>query len=113
MHQRVREAFFHRLFAPRQRLLFLGRARFQRARDFDHTFRRIRAAIQHHVFHTLAQFRRKIVIHADHAGVDDAHGHARLDGVIQKHGVYRLARRVVAAEREAHIRYTTTHLGIG
>ena len=59
------------------------------------------AAVQHHVLDALAQFGRDVVVHADHAGVDDAHGHAGLDRVVQEHGVDRLARRVVAAEREA------------
>jgi hypothetical protein len=46
---------------------------------------------------------RQVVVDGQLAGVDDAHVHAGLDGVVQEHGVDRLAHRVVAAERERHV----------
>ena len=39
------------------------------------------------------------------AGIDDAHVHAGLDGVIEEHRVHRLAHRLVAAEREREVRH--------
>ena len=54
--------------------------------------------VQHHVLHALAQNGLEVVVNADHARVDDAHVHARLDGVVQKHGVNGFTHRVVAAE---------------
>ena len=71
--------------------------------DLHQALAGVGAAVQHHVLHPLAQLRLHLVVHADHAGVDDAHVHARLDGVVQEHGVDRFAHRVVAAEGEAHV----------
>ena len=72
-----------------------------------------RGSVQHHVFHPLAQGGIKVIVHAHHAGVDDAHVHTRLNGVVQKHGVDGLAHRVVAAKAERHIAHATAHLGAG
>ena len=41
------------------------------------------------------------VVDRELAGVDDAHVHAGLDGVVEEDRVHRLAHRLVAAEREA------------
>jgi hypothetical protein len=71
--------------------------------DLHQALAGVRAAVQHHVFHALAQLGLQVVVHAHHAGVDDAHVHAGLDGVVQEHGVDGLAHRVVAAEAEAHV----------
>ena len=71
------------------------------------------APVQHDVLDTLAQDRIELVVHAHHAGVDDAHVHARLDGVVQEHGVDGLAHRVVAAEAERHVGHAARHLGAG
>jgi hypothetical protein len=96
--------------APFQRLGFLGAAGLQRAGEFNQALCWISAictcAIEHDILDPFTQFRREVVIHAHHAGVDDAHGHAGLDGVVQEHGVDGFTCRVVAAEREAHIRHT-------
>jgi hypothetical protein len=66
---------------------------------------RIRPAVEHHVLAGLAQLGIEIVIDRHLAGIDDAHIHAGLDGVIEKHRVHRLAHRLVAAEREREIGY--------
>jgi hypothetical protein len=55
----------------------------------------------------------QVVVHAHHAGVDDAHVHPGLDGVVQEHGVDGLAHRVVAAEAEAHVADAAADLGAG
>ena len=67
-------------------------------REVRFAFFVFRDTVQHHVFHALAQRRLKVVIHAHHARVDDAHVHAGLDGVVQEHGVDGFAHRVVAPE---------------
>jgi len=79
--------------------------------NFNKTLARIRAAVEHHVFDTLAQCGLQIVVHADHARVDDAHVHSRLDGVVEEHGVDGFAHRVIAPEAETHVGHTARHLG--
>jgi hypothetical protein len=81
--------------------------------DLQQALGRIGAAVQHHVFHALAQLGLQVVVHADHAGVDDAHVHAGRNRVVQEHGVDGLAHRVVAAERERHVGHAAGHLGTG
>ena len=42
------------------------------------------AAIEQHVLDELLQLRLDLLVDLEHAGVDDAHVHAGLDGVIEK-----------------------------
>ena len=58
---------------------------------------------EHHVLDALAQLRGNVVVDRELAGVDDAHVHAGLDGVVEEHRVHRLAHRVVAAEGEGDV----------
>ena len=62
--------------------------------------------------HALAQLRVDVVVDGELAGVDDAHVHARLDGVVEEHRVHRLAHRLVAAERERQVRDAARDLGV-
>ena len=62
------------------------------------------APVEHHVLAGLAQLRIEIVVDRHLPGIDDAHVHAGLDGVIEEHRVHRLAHRLVAAERERQVR---------
>ena len=78
--------------------------------NLDQALTRIRAAVQNDVFHALAQGWLQVVIHTDHARVDDGHVHARLNGMVQKHGVNGLAHRVIAPEAERYVRHSTRHL---
>ena len=111
VHQRVAQALAHRQRPPFQLLaVVLGRA-LGTLGDFQQALGGIVAAVQHHVFHALAQLGLQLVVDADHAGVDDAHVHAGLDRVVQEHGVDGLAHRLVAAEGEAHVGDATAHLG--
>ena len=103
LDQRVRQSVFDGLLAPG---LFL---------DFDlvlflHRFGEgqqpvggIRAAIQQHVLDQLQQIFGNLVVHGDHARVDDAHVQSRFDRVIQKRRVHRFAHDVVAAEAERNV----------
>ena len=114
MHHRVSQAFFDRLrvvrrtapievvFAPRSTPLEtlgnfeqpLGVGQLARGR-----------AIQHHVFHAIAQLRIQSLVDAELARVDDAHIHASANRVIQENRMYRLAYCVVATKRERHVRH--------
>ena len=100
----MRQAVAHRFVAPAQvfdaLLAFLA---FESVGDFQQAFSRVRAAIQHHIFDAFAQVGFQIVVQRQRAGVDDAHVHARFDGVVQKHDVDRLTHQLVAAERERHV----------
>ena len=60
-------------------------------------------AVEDDVLAGLAQFGIDVVIDDHLPGIDDAHVHAGLDGVIQEHRMHRLAHRLVAAERERQI----------
>ena len=54
-----------------------------------------------------------LIVYAELPGVDDAHGHAGLDGVIQKHRMDRFAHRIVAAEGKAHVRHAAADFRVG
>ena len=104
VHQRMRQPLVDRLVAPGEidfaRLLPFA-AEFFRQRQ--QPLGRVGAAIEHHVFASLAQFGIEIVIDGDLAGIDDAEIHAGLDGVVQKHRMHGLAHALVAAERERQV----------
>src|SRR5690606_16083993 len=120
LHQGVGETFLHRAVAPAE-IFFLARAAALDA--FGQLNQAFSSAaliggigaperllpIQHHVFDHVAQCLIQVVVHRQLAGVDDAHGEAFADGVIQKHRVDRLAHGVIAAEREADVRYAARH----
>src|SRR3546814_4993604 len=53
-----------------------------------------------------------VLVYRQHAGVDDAHVHAGLDGVVEKHRMDRLANEIVAAERERYVRYAAGNLHV-
>ena len=59
---------------------------------------RLRIAVEHHVFDRLTQLGIQGVVERQRACIDDAHVHAGLDRVVQKHHVDRLADQLVAAE---------------
>src|SRR5690606_26258136 len=46
---------------------------------------------------------RQVVVHRQLAGVDDAHGQAGANGVVEEHRVDGLAHRVVAPKGKGHI----------
>ena len=108
VHQRVRKALPHRngllwRAAPFVPLAVVARRALGVLRDLHEALAGVGPAVQHHVFDALTQRRLQVVVHAHHAGVDDAHVHARGDRVVQEHRVDRLAHRVVAAEAERHV----------
>jgi hypothetical protein len=114
VHQGMAESVAYRLLAPGQVLddhfAFL---RLELLGDLQQAFGGIGAAIEHYILDAFAQLLGHVVIDHQCAGIDDAHIHAGLDGVVQEDRVDRLAHGVVAAERERHIRHATGHMGIG
>ena len=61
------------------------------------------AAVEQHILDAFAQGRGNVLIDGELAGIDDAHVHARLDGVEQEHRMHRLAHLLIAAEGEGEI----------
>ena len=104
VHQRVGQPLLHRPFAPGEILLLgllLLAAEFFRQRQ--QPFGRAGVAVEDDVLADLAQLGIDVVIDDHLPGIDDAHVHAGLDGVIQEHRMHRLAHRLVAAERERQV----------
>ncbi len=97
--QRVAEPLLHRPFAPGE-ILFLDLLAL--AAEFlgqlQQPLRRAGIAVEDDVLADLAQFRIDVVVDHHLPGIDDAHVHAGLDGMIQKYRMHRLAHRLVAAE---------------
>ena len=99
----MRQAFGHGAFAPRQ-INHLGFAlvAFIFRRQFDQIFGIgdivALLAVEDDILDRLTQFRIDTVIDRQVAGIDDAHIHARLDGVIEEDTVDRPAYRLIAAE---------------
>ena len=86
-------------------------------RDVDQPLGRVllagRAAVQDHVLDGLAQLGLDVVVDRQVAGVDDAHVHARVDGVEQEHRVDGAAHRLVAAEAEGDVRHPARDARVG
>ena len=61
-------------------------------------------AVEDDVLAGLAQLRVDRVVDRELPGIDDAHVHAALDGVVEEHRMHRLAHRLVAAEGEGKVR---------
>jgi hypothetical protein len=72
----------------------------------------LRFPVEDHVLDGLAQLGVEGVIDRQVAGVDDAHVHARRDGVVEEHRVDRPAHRLVAAEAERDVRHPARHPGV-
>ena len=108
--QRMADALLDRPVAPGEVTLlrFLAGRSLEALGDLQHALGRraagLRHAVEHHVLAGLAQLRLDRVVDGELAGIDDAHVHAALDGVVEEHGVHGLAHRLVAAEREGEVR---------
>ena len=104
VHQSMAEPPLDRPLAPGEILFlhFLALAA-EFFRKLEQSLGRAGIAIQDHVLAGLAQFGIDVVIDDHLPGIDDAHVHAGLDGVIQEHRMHRLAHRLVAAERERQV----------
>ena len=113
VHQGVREPLVHIAGPPGQaRAIVQGHA-FGALGHLNQALTTVGAAIQHDVFDSFSELSVEVVVHAHHPGVDDAHVHAGLDRVVQKHGVDGFAHRLVAAEAETHVGHAAADLGTG
>ena len=114
LDQRMFEPLFHRPRPPQfgSRIGGLLRATLELIGHRQQAIGRIRAAVEHHIFAQFAQLRIDGVIHVKLTGVDDAHVHARLDGMIQKHTVHGPAHRFVAAEAERQVGNAARDMGV-
>ncbi len=77
----------------------------------DELFRGFRGTIEEHVLDELPEGGIDVVVDRELAGVDDAHVEPRLDRVIEKAGVHRLADVVVAAKGEREVADAAGDLG--
>ena len=112
--QGMGQPLINRFFAPFKIGLFFWPARtFVFVRDFQQTVGRIRTTVQDDVFDTFTQFFGDLFIDHKLTGINDAHIHACLGGIIQENRMHGFADRVVAAERERYVRHTAGNLGIG
>ena len=101
LDERVLEAVLDGAFAPGEIGSRGGAAagfRFDRVREIDEPLGGIVAAVEEHVFNEIAKVGRDFLVNSEHAGIDDPHVESRLDRVIEKRRVHRLAHGVIAAE---------------
>ena len=106
-YQRIFQTLNHVPAAPFRLLLVLGAVAFTGAillRQRQQTLGAVVAAVKDHVLYRIAQLGGEIVVNRQLTGVDDAHIHAVADGVVEEHRVDGFAYRIVAAERERHVR---------
>ena len=77
--------------------------------NFQQSLGGLRVAVEDDVLDAFPQCLGYVLVDGQLAGIDNAHVHAVLDGVVEKHRVDGLAYRVVTAEREGHIGDATGH----
>ncbi len=114
LDQRVRKALLDRAVAPFFGLLFAHHraGALQRFAEVHQALGRVGTAVEQHVLDQHLQLRLDLLVHLEHAGIDDAHVHARRDGVIEKRGVHGLAHLVVAAKAEGDVGDAAADLGV-
>jgi hypothetical protein len=81
MHQRVGQSRARTWKRAPSVLLVVVLAPLLAVRHFNQALARLRAPVQHHVFNRL-RVGLGVVVHADHASVDDAHVHTGLNRVV-------------------------------
>ncbi len=110
--QRIFEPLLDGVLAPSRVLLFSLRAgALEFLGERDKPLGRVLVAVEHDVLAGLAQLRIDLLIDGELAGVDDAHVHPRLNGVIEEDGVHRLTHRLIAAEGEGEVRDAARDMG--
>ena len=114
LDQRVGQPLADRQRAPFGELLLLGFVgALEALGERDQPLGRVVAAVEDDVLARFAQLGVDRVVDVELAGVDDAHVHARRDGVEEEHAVHRAAHRLVAAEREAEVGEAAGDVGAG
>ena len=113
VHEGVREPFVHRSLPPGE-VLGAGRpAPLDGLREPHHPLGGVGASVEDDVLDVGQQLRVDVLVDHELAGVDDAHVHARRDGMVEERRVHRLAHRVVAAEREREVAHAPADEGAG
>ncbi len=113
VHERVGQPLLDRPLAPGEiGLLLLLAMPAVTLGEREQPLGGVRAPVEHHVLATRAQLGIEVVVDRDLPGVDDAHVHAGLDGVIEEHRVHGLAHRLVAAERERQVGYAAGDVNV-
>ena len=113
VHERVRQPFLDRTFAPRQVQLADDAASLDGLGERHHALGRVRAPVEDDVLDVFQQVLRDVVVHGQLAGVHDGHVQARGARVVQERRMDRLAHRLVAAEREGQVGDAARHLHAG
>ena len=109
----VSQALVDRLLAPGQiDLALLRLAAFVALGRLEQAVGGVGATVEDDILDKLAQLGIDVVVQRKLAGIDDAHIHAGLDGVIQKHRVHRLAHPLVAAKGEREVRHAARHMHV-
>ena len=101
--ERVREPGADRLIAPRMVVGTLRARALDAIGELDQPLGRVGPAVEEHVLDVRQELFGDVLVDRELAGVDDAHVHAGLDGVVEEGRVHRLADDVVAAEREREV----------
>ena len=103
--QRMFKPLFDTPVAPFQVPLlgFLAGGALEAFGKLQHALGRIGTAVENHVLAGFLQFRLDLIVDHQLTGIDDAHVHARLDGVIEEHRMHGFAHRLVAAEGEGQV----------
>ena len=104
-HQRVFQAFANGLFAPAQIFHpgFASTAGAILIGQLQQALCAVFTAIENHIFHTIAQVFRQVIVHRQLSRIDNAHVHARANSVIEEYRVDRLANCVVTTKGEGHV----------
>ena len=105
----------NRPVAPLQILLLGGTAAiaFILVGNIEKAFGAIAAAVEHDVFDGFSQLGGQVVIDCELPRVDDAHGEACTNGVVEKDRVNRLPHGVVASKRERHVGHAARDHSVG
>ena len=105
VHEGMGQAFIDRLIPPAEiRCRFCGLALVAIALSrLEQALCRVCPAIEDDILDQLAQPRLDLVINVQLPRIDDAHIHAGLDGVVEKHRVHGPAHRLIAAEGEGDV----------
>ena len=118
LDQRVGKPLLRRAVPPRFLLLgglglVAGLLRLDGLGGFHQPLGGVLAAVEQHVLHPLQQVLGDVLVHRQHARVDDAHVHAGADRVVEERGVHRLADGGVAAEGKRDVRHPAADVGPG
>ena len=110
----VFEAFLHGGFAPGKVFFqLLAALAFEFLGEIEESLGGSLVAVEEDVFDSEEEVLGNLVVNLEHAGVDDAHVHSGLAGVVEEGGVHGLTDLVVAAEGEGDVGDTAGDFRVG